>query len=197
MSKTEMKNLIEELEKIVKNSYSLLENLLEWARFQTGALKYNPEFFYIKDSIEYVIKILQPIAQQKNIKIESKLRKKFIVYADKFMINTILRNLINNAIKFTYSNGHITISQKKMKNFLKISVKDNGIGIDKIILDKLFKLEESFSAKGTNKEKGTGLGLILCKEFIEINKGKIGVKTKKNIGTEFYFTIPMDVNHDK
>jgi signal transduction histidine kinase len=115
-----------------------------------------------------------------------------LVFADKAMISTILRNLISNAIKFTYPGGKIVISSDKKPDELMISISDNGIGIKKEVIDKLFRIDETYIAPGTQEEKGTGLGLILCKEFIEKHGGKIWVESEVDKGSTFYFTIPKN-----
>jgi signal transduction histidine kinase len=191
ISKEKMFMMIEELEKIVLNSYSLLENLLQWSRFQTGTLQYNPEKLNLKDVINETVNLISSQAKIKRINIITKIRKNHIIYADRFMIETIIRNLLNNAIKFSYPDSEIIVFQRKINNYNKIFVKDFGLGMDIDTQKKLFQLEKSFSTKGTNQEKGTGLGLILCKEFAEKNKGKIGVKSTLGKGSIFYFTVPL------
>jgi signal transduction histidine kinase len=114
------------------------------------------------------------------------------VFADKAMINTILRNLISNAIKFTYPGGQIIISAEKTPDELKISISDNGIGIKKETIGKLFRIDENNTRIGTQNERGTGLGLILCKEFIEKHQGKIWVESELGKGSKFSFTIPKN-----
>ncbi len=188
---------VNELEKIVTNAYSLLENLLEWSRIQSGNIKYNPEVFDIKEVAKSVISLSRMQAENKNIKLINLISDKTEVFADRNMIRTVLRNLINNSIKFTYPNGTVTIKLKEMNDFVEISISDTGVGMSKDALNKLFKLESSFSTTGTNKEKGTGLGLILCKEFVEKNKGKIFVESKLNKGSIFGFTIPKPIKKEK
>ena len=191
LSKEKIMELISELEQIVTNTYSLLENLLEWSRMQSGIIDYQPTKIDIKDITNHVVSLITLQASQKNIEILNNIKESNTLFADGFMIRTILRNLLNNAIKFTNPNGKIEIKQKKGKDFLTIFVIDNGIGMPKEAQKKLFKLETSFSTSGTNQEKGTGLGLILCKEFIKKNKGDIFVKSNLEKGTTFYFTLPL------
>ena len=185
---------IEEYARIIQNSsqraMDLLLNLLEWSRSQTGRIVFNPEFVEIVTLINQVTELMNDSAQQKSIIISKKLPRNAPVIADKAMINTILRNTISNAIKFTHPGGQIIISVEQQKNELMIAIADNGLGIKKEAIDKLFRIEESNSTYGTQNERGTGLGLILCKEFVEKNGGKIWVESEVGKGSTFYFTIP-------
>ena len=189
-TKEEILSLINELEKNVLNTYSLLKNLLEWSRLQSGTLTYNPSYFDLSKIIKKVINLENPTAKQKGITIINKCKKSIEIFADIFMIETVIRNLVSNSIKFTEPTGKITISAQILDNKIRVSVKDTGIGMEKKILKNLFKLDTSFSTKGTQNEKGSGLGLILCSEFIEKNKGKIFVESKLGKGTLFYFNLP-------
>ena len=168
----------------------LLGNLLEWTRSQTGRMVYNPEFVEMVSLIKEVASIMEVSARQKKISIVFQLPRNAPVNADKAMISTILRNLISNAVKFTQADGEIVISAGQLDNELLVSVSDNGVGIKKESLNKLFRIEESFTTSGTNNELGTGLGLILCKEFVDKHHGKIWVESKVGKGSKFCFTIP-------
>lgn len=168
----------------------LLGNLLEWTRSQTGRMVYNPEFVEMVSLIKEVASIMEASARQKKISIVYQLPRNAPVNADKAMISTILRNLISNAVKFTQADGEIVISAGQLDNELLVSVSDNGVGIRKESLNKLFRIEESFTTSGTNNELGTGLGLILCKEFVDKHGGKIWVESKIGKGSKFSFTIP-------
>jgi signal transduction histidine kinase len=185
---------IAEYATIIRNSsqgaMDLLQNLLEWSRSQTGRMEFNPEYVEIVSMIDETIHILVDAAKQKSIILSRELPRKAIAFADKDMISTVLRNLISNAIKFTNPGGAIIISAEQKQNELIIGVTDNGVGIKKDVLDKLFRVEESFSTIGTKNEKGTGLGLILCKEFITKHGGEIWVESKVGKGSMFCFTIP-------
>lgn len=156
-----------------QQAMDLLMNLLDWARAQTGRMEFNPEYFELVDLIDENKSFFEVIAQQKSIIIKTELPNTLIVFADKQMISTIFRNLISNAIKFTKQGGEVKISAEKKSDEILISVSDNGIGIEAKRLDKLFRIDESNSTYGTDNEKGTGLGLILCKEFVENHGGKI------------------------
>ena len=179
------------IQKASQRAMDLLTNLLEWSRCQSGRMEYNPECFEFISLIKEVIKFSNDSALQKSITISRKLPHNTPVCADKDMLSTILRNLISNAIKFTNPGGHITIAAVQQQHELEISVIDNGVGIHKDLVDKLFRLEESFSTAGTLKEKGTGLGLILCKEFIEKHEGRFWVESELGKGSTFHFTLPL------
>ncbi len=187
---------IEEYARIIQKSsttvFDLLINLLEWARSQTGRMEFSREYIELGTLINEVIELSNESAHQKSITIIKELPRNLLVYADKAMINTILRNLISNAIKFTYPGGQIIISAQKMPDELKISISDNGIGIKKEAIGKLFRIDENNTRIGTQNERGTGLGLILCKEFIEKHHGKIWVESELGKGSKFSFTIPKN-----
>ena len=171
----------------------LLTNLMTWAQSQTGRMEYNPEYFEMTTFIKEATLLLNGIAEQKSIVIENKIATNTQIYADKEMINTVLRNLISNALKFTTTGGKITISTEHIKNELTVTISDNGVGISKDRINKIFNITENYSTPGTQKETGTGLGLILCKEFIEKNNGRIWVKSMVGIGSSFSFSLPTIV----
>jgi signal transduction histidine kinase len=180
---------------ILKSSESavkLLKNLMEWAQSQTGRMNYEPVNFNLPDLINENILLFKNITFQKSITIKRSLPQNTTVFADKAMISTVLRNLISNAIKFTHSGGEIIISIQENQNKLKVSVSDNGLGISKANIQKLFRIDENYSTSGTNKEKGTGLGLVLCKEFIEKHSGEIWLESELGKGSTFYFNLPND-----
>jgi len=169
---------------------NLIMNLMEWSRSQTGRMNFNPEHYEIADLIKNVILVFTDIAKQKSIIITNEKLCNSSVYADKAMISTILRNLISNAIKFTISGGKIIISAEEKQNEVMITVSDTGVGIPKNSINKLFRIDENYSTPGTKNEEGTGLGLILCKEFTEKHNGKIWVESELGKGSKFKFTIP-------
>jgi PAS domain S-box-containing protein len=184
--------------KMIKQSSNqamdLLMNLLEWSRAQTGRMDYAPETFELGDLITENKALFDVIAGQKSITIHKVLPNELSVFADKPMISTVLRNLISNAIKFTKQGGDIKISAEKRSNEILVSIRDNGIGIAPARLEKLFRIDENDSTPGTNNEKGTGLGLILCKEFLEKHGGKIWAESEQGKGTTFYFTLSSNAN---
>jgi len=188
---------IEEYAGIIENSsqqaMDLLMNLLEWSQSQTGKMVFNPENINIVDLINKSTELLNVSAQQKFIVIYKEVPESYFISADKAMVSTILRNLISNAIKFTNVGGEIVISTVQMPNELMVSVSDNGVGIDKESISKLFRIDKSQSTLGTENEKGTGLGLLLCKEFVERHGGKIWVESEPGRGSKFFFSIPNSI----
>lgn len=178
------------IQKASKHAMDLLLNLMEWSRSQTGNIKYKPETTEFVPLITETIDLLKNAAHQKSIIISTEVQPNIFVFVDKDMIGTVLRNLITNAIKFTHPNGEIVVSAEQKQNELMVAVSDNGIGIKKVNVEKLFRIDESYSTMGTQNETGTGLGLLLCKEFVEKHGGKIGVESEVGKGSKFYFTIP-------
>ena len=179
------------------NTYSLLDNLLTWSRIQSNKISFKPEEFWVHNSINLIINQLKISANNKNIAIENNSHENLLIYADKNSFLAIIRNLISNAIKFTPFNGIIRINTENLINSTVISVSDNGIGMNHSQVDELFKIENTKSTPGTNNERGTGLGLILCKEFVEKNNGKIWVRSERGIGSTFSFSIPLFHHPDK
>jgi signal transduction histidine kinase/ligand-binding sensor domain-containing protein len=184
------KHLIGIINQSAQNIYKLLENLLQWARSQTGTIKYNPEVFEIEEIITNNITLMENQMIAKNILTEKHVTEGIKVYADKNMINTVIRNLISNAIKFS-EGGRIVISVVSTKNNVKVSVADTGKGMAPEVAKVIFDIGTSKSTEGTRGESGTGLGLIICKDFIDKHDGKIGVESNVNKGSIFYFTIPI------
>jgi signal transduction histidine kinase len=185
---------IEKYAEIIQQSshraMDLLSNLLEWSRSQTGRMIYNPEFVDVVSLIHETVNLLNDSAHQKSITINLKLPAKLPFILDKDMINSVLRNIISNAVKFTFENGMIDISAEQTQDDLLVAVKDNGVGIEQGDIDKLFRIDENSSTPGTQKEMGTGLGLILCKDFIEKHGGRIWVESAMGEGSTFFFQIP-------
>ncbi len=177
-----------------EKTVNLLNNLMEWSQSQTGRMHCVPEYFEMGILIHQTVLLFDEIAKQKSLVVKKNFPTRTTVFADKAMIGTVLRNLVSNAIKFTRPEGLITISVEPQMDGLLISVKDNGVGIPKILQDKLFRIDENFSTKGTNNELGTGLGLILCKEFVDKNGGKIWVQSEEGNGSEIYFTVPAQAH---
>jgi two-component system sensor histidine kinase/response regulator len=186
---------IEEYASIIQNSswraMDLLTNLIVWSRLQTGRMVFKPELVDIVSLIIEVTELSKDSARQKSITILREEPPYFNIFADKAMISTILRNLISNAIKFTNTGGKIVISAVQNNKDAIITVSDNGIGISKDVIEKLFLIEESVSTPGTQNEQGTGLGLILCKEFVLKHGGKIWVESEPGKGSSFIFTLPV------
>lgn len=185
---------VEEYAGIIKNAslraMSLLNNLLEWSNSQTGRMEYRPEKFDIVGLIDEVTMFLCDAARQKSIVLVRETPSETIVFADKAMIGTVLRNLISNAVKFSFFGGKIVILLDHFTDETVVSIKDNGVGISIEDQEKLFRIDTNHSTIGTHQEMGTGLGLILCKEFIEKHGGTISVESDPGNGSRFYFTIP-------
>ena len=174
--------------------YNLLENLLTWSKSQSGHIEYNPSKFNISTLIQENLNLHSIPAERKGIHLKTNVSDIHTAFADKQMINTVLRNLVNNAVKFTDSGKEVELNVKKDEKFLEIEVKDQGVGISPENLKKLFRIDVKYKTVGTSGEKGTGLGLILCYEFIHKNHGDIWCKSELGKGTSFYFTIPIEKN---
>jgi signal transduction histidine kinase/ligand-binding sensor domain-containing protein len=189
MDDIKKKHLLDVVYESSKNLYKLLENLLEWARSQTGSIKYEPENFDINELIENNITLTENLVQNKNLQIKYISNGSIRIFADKNMISTVIRNLITNAIKFTESGG-ISIEVFQDQYNTRVNIIDTGIGISEDKLLKIFDVMSSKSTSGTSGESGTGLGLIICKEFIEKHGGTISVISEAEKGSIFSFTIP-------
>jgi signal transduction histidine kinase len=190
-SKQKLKNLIDKLNVSAEKLYVLLENLLAWSRLQRGAMRCAPEFLDLFDIVDENIVMFMPKAEHKNITFKNLIQKNTLAYADYSMIDTIVRNLISNALKFTDMGGSITVSAVSQEQEVEVAVLDTGCGIDKDGIEKLFRIDTTYSNIGTAGEQGTGLGLILCKELVEQNDGRIWVESEFGKGSAFRFTIPQ------
>jgi len=187
--------LLDSIRSTSDSVYSLLENLLEWANIQRNAKVFNPEIIQMNEIIQITFRLLKQTADTKKIILESNIEYSIELYADFNFVTTIFRNLVSNAIKFTNIGGKITIGCSRNSTddkYVTFFVRDNGVGISKDIQEKLFRIDSKVTMEGTNQEKGTGLGLILCKEFIDYHNGKIWVESQLGIGTTFYFTLPKN-----
>jgi signal transduction histidine kinase/Tfp pilus assembly protein PilF len=190
MEKEKIKTFVSDIHKASQRGYDLLVNLLEWSRAQTGKLELHPANLELYDIIQQTIFQLKPNADEKNINIENNIEPDVFIYADMNSVTTTIRNLFSNAIKYTQKGGTVKFYNLIEENFVKIFIEDNGSGISPENQEKIFRIDETFSNKGTGGEKGTGLGLLLCKEFVEMNGGIIGFESEENKGTTFYFTLP-------
>jgi len=171
--------------------YNLLENLLNWSRSQTGKIHFKPQHLNLREVLEESIELLKPAAKNKNISIIINIPRKHSIFLVLYMITTVFRNLTANAIKFTFRDGKIVIESKLVGNEIFLSFMDNGIGMSAITMSKIFRIDITHSTKGTSDEKGTGLGLILCQEFVERIGGKISVESIENKGSTFKLTLPV------
>ena len=185
----EKETMIHTLYDSSQRTYDLLENLLIWSMTQIGKVSYKPEKIELKTIIDQNIFLLNELAKNKNIIVNVDIDQLSTVTADEQMLSTVIRNLISNAIKFTPTSGKISIVGKEEGKQGKISIKDTGVGISKENIQKLFSIAQNTSTPGTNKEQGTGIGLLLCKEFIEMHNGKIWVESELGKGSTFHLTI--------
>ncbi len=192
------KNDLKETEKSIQRGISsaqrtliLLENLLTWAKTQSGQFDFKPEKLSLRETVQEVCRSLELSAKLKNIKLDYNQFDDIEANADKNMLQTIMRNLISNAVKFTRQGGYIIVKAEKIQHYIEISVSDNGIGMNQKTLDSLFRIATNKSLAGTANEIGSGLGLILCKDFIELHGGTIRAESEEGNGSRFVFTIPV------
>mgnify|MGYP003375703292 CR=1 FL=1 len=193
LQKAEIKEFASSIVDISKQTIGLLTNLLEWSRLQTGRIEFHPTTVNAFNIAENTLALLTSNAEQKNISIVNKLGKETTVFADENMMQSIFNNLVTNAIKFTNKNGQIVVTSSRLQDMVRFSVKDNGVGMDEAQKAMLFEMNKSFTTPGTTNEKGSGLGMILCKDFIEKHGGEIWVESNSGFGSEFFFTIPAAV----
>jgi len=175
----------------VKHLLDLLENLLTWSRSQRGRIKYDPVRFNLSTLVQENINLHKLLAEKKGIMLLSPEVNEVYAYGDRDMINSVIRNLVTNAVKFTEKDKKVEIHVKPGEKDIEVSIVDEGIGITSEQLGKLFRIDEKFKSTGTAGEKGTGLGLIICKEFVEKNGGEISVQSAPGKGSVFSFTVPM------
>jgi signal transduction histidine kinase len=188
---TESEKFLTIINSSATNTLILLDNLLNWAKYQTGKINFKPVKIVFSNIILEVLKLEKSIAKAKNISLNYFTADEIEVYADENMLKIILRNLISNAIKFTKPGGEIRVFAILLKDWVEITISDNGIGINEEKLKELFNTSSNSSTTGTANEKGSGLGLMLCKDFIETHKGKIWAESKEGKGSEFKFTLPL------
>jgi signal transduction histidine kinase len=175
----------------VKHLLDLLENLLTWSRSQRGKIKYEPVRFNLSTLVQENINLHRLLAERKGIMLHSNDQGEVYAYGDRDMINSVIRNLVTNAVKFTERDKKVEIQLNPKDKEVEVSIMDEGIGISSEQLEKLFRIDEKFKSTGTAGEKGTGLGLIICREFVEKNGGEIHVRSSPGKGSVFSFTIPM------
>ena len=189
-NKSELGNIMDLLGNSTDNLYALIENLLTWSRIQRGVLEHCPQPIEIRDIVTQNINLFTQNAEDKQITLRNLIEERIAVYADFNMVNAVIRNLISNALKFTKSGGRVEFSAKQNGEYVEVSVTDTGIGIGKEHLSKLFRIDARYKRLGTAREKGTGLGLILCKEFIEKHGGTIWIESEVDQGSTVKFTLP-------
>ncbi len=192
LTEEEKNESINSIGRSVKYSFELLDNLLAWSKLQSKALYFNPAQVNLKEIIESAINLVEQKINSKNINLKLNFKNDFEVFADKQMISTVLRNLLFNSLKFTHQNGNIIITAATQEKFDVIEIEDDGIGMNEEAIENIFKLDKKFIAKGTEGEVGSGIGLILCKEFVEYHKGLIHVRSELRKGTSFIITLPKN-----
>lgn len=193
MEKEEILQILKIIKKSSFHAIDLLKNLLEWAKVQTGSISFNPEVINICDIVEEEVDFASNVWGKKNITVEHTPKADNFVYADRNMVRTVFRNLLSNAIKFTPEKGTIQLHSKRLKqdgDFIQISIQDNGVGISKKLLPTLFSIKDNYSSEGTSGEAGTGMGLLFCKEFIDIQGGDIHAESVVGEGSIFSFSLP-------
>lgn len=191
LSESEKNEAIVMIEGLIKRNFDLLENLLLWAKNQRNEINFNPTNLTLKPIINKIIQLIETSLTNKNISIDIDIDDSFKVYADDQMLNTILRNIIFNAVKFTNKNGHIKISGDCSNGSCIIKVTDNGVGMDKDTINDLFAMDRKTTSKGTGGESGSGLGMILVKEFIDRHKGSIIIESEPGAGTTVTLSLPQ------
>lgn len=192
MTEEDRIKLIKYTHKSATSILELLEDLLMWARSQNNSIEYHFGYVNISATIKSVLSSTELLLANKNLEVENDFISPVYVFCDEMSVRTILRNIITNAIKFSYEGDKIIIRKDSIGDFIKVSIEDNGVGMTEDVQDKLFKIGEKITSVGTSGEQGTGLGLYICYEFVKGNGGKIGVKSKKDAGTVFWFTLPKD-----
>jgi signal transduction histidine kinase len=194
IDKDKQKELLESLVEDAKKTFNLLDNLLKWASSNSGNIVYNPQNIKINKIVTENFNNYSVKAKAKNISLKNSMNETIELNADYEMVNTIIRNLISNAIKFTPEKGQIEALSRETTDKLEVGISDSGVGISPEILPKLFKIDSNISTPGTKQEEGSGLGLKLCKELIEKNMGEINVESKEGIGTTFWISFPRSVS---
>ncbi|MGE5395376.1 MAG: ATP-binding protein, partial [Candidatus Saccharibacteria bacterium] len=199
MSKEDVQPMVNIIYKSTNNLYRLLENLLQWSQIQSGTIPFDPKPVSLKLVIDESVEVTKEPAMLKEIDIASTVNNQLMVYADSNMLQTVIRNLMSNAIKFTPKGGKVTVAAFRTEdNQVEISVADTGIGISETMIGNLFRMDVKTNRMGTEREPSNGLGLLLCKEFVEKHGGKIWVESEVDKGSVFHFTIPApskSINH--
>ncbi len=188
-SREKIKELHTHLYKVAHQGYQLLTNLLDWARAQTGRLDFRFESVKLYDLVEESFDLVSSTAQNKKIDMENLVEEDLLIWADRNTIKTVIRNLVSNAVKYTSSDGYVRVYTQQFNGWVEVFVEDNGVGISPENIDKLFRIDTNFTTKGTDEEGGTGLGLILCKEFVEKNGGQLSVDSVLGDGSTFSFKV--------
>ncbi|MFA8433320.1 MAG: ATP-binding protein [Marinifilaceae bacterium] len=191
MNQEQVRTFVEIINQSARQGFRLLQNLLQWARMQTGRIAFEPKRIDLWDLVNEVVLLYTSSAQNKGIEISAEVDEDLWIGADGNMVNTVVRNLVSNAVKFTPQGGTVKVVAQKLDEEVEIWVCDTGVGIPPEDIDKLFRIDVQYTKPGTQEEGGTGLGLILCKEFVERHNGRIWVESQPGVGTYFKFTLPL------
>jgi PAS domain S-box-containing protein len=193
LTEEERKEFLKNINSTIKSVLELINNLLDWSRIQFKKIDFTPKEVFLQPIVESVFYSLKIAASNKKILLKNNLPDGIKIFADDNMVETVIRNLVNNSIKFTNENGFVEVSAEDRQTDVQIKITDNGVGMSKEIADNLFKIDVNVSRKGTYAEKGTGLGLLVCKEFIDKHKGNIHVQSEENKGSTFLITLPKQL----
>ncbi len=191
LDKEDVFEMIKAIKKNSEIAFDLLNNLLHWSRQQLGTIRYSPTLLFVHRTIENVIKSLQGNINEKSLKVINNIDKNAFAYCDEDILSVVVRNLLSNAIKFTPKGGTVTITSESKKNRLWINITDSGVGMDRDAVNKILGAKEGFTTKGTEGEKGTGLGLMLVQSFVKLNKGDFKIKSEPGKGSTFGFSLPI------
>jgi signal transduction histidine kinase len=191
LSREEIKRYLGHIRDSARNVYSLIENLLHWTRLQTGKLEFNPVELDLGAEIEAIVKKMNSLAEKKDIRIFNRINSQIFFFADPYMLNILLVNLLDNAIKFSHKDSDIDIELERNADFLMLKITDSGIGMNAEELNNLFKVEIAHKKRGTADEKGTGLGLLICNEVMKKHRGKISVGSEPDKGTVLTVYFPI------
>ena len=197
MSSEEIRESITNINQASQNAYNLIVNLFEWSRLQSGRFEIEKVAINLNATIDELLNLYKPNAEAKKITLMHNISQDITVSADKYMLETILRNLLNNAIKFTKQDGTVSVSAVPKNKLAEIAVTDNGVGISQENQKKIFRIDTQFKTDGTAHETGSGLGLILCSEFVKVNGGTISVNSEEGKGAKFVFTLPLQINSEE
>lgn len=190
-TREELQVALKDMQECAENQYMLLENILQWSLMQRGELSFMPERILLSDLLKNNASLASGPARQKGIKVESRVVHEIEIVADKNMLQAVFRNLVFNALKFTPEDGLIQMSCRQHNGVAEVVVRDNGIGMDQKTLSGLFRPEKKTRRNGTNGEKGTGLGMVLSREFVSMHKGRIWAESSPGQGSVFYVQLPV------
>jgi len=197
LDENELMDLARELDKSIFKINNLLDNLLHWSRSQSGRMKFEPEYLVLNDLIQENINLFQPVSSAKKVMITNQVDPNLVVFADLNMVHTIVRNLLSNALKYSESDQTVEITSQVVRKMAHVIIRDEGVGMDPVQMTQLWNPNKFYTTYGTRDEKGSGLGLILCKEFTERNGGEIFAKSEKGRGSEFIFSLPLSESNGR